>query len=210
MRNMIVANASFETRASFGVGDFAYSALERDGWFSAPGFSVLSLRAHEYAPSFSLPVPTAADQDGVLLSLTCRGEARHSFRGGTASLTYPGEARHYFGGGTASLTYPGEARHYFGGGAASLSVVKHNFGGGLVLFAKSCDFVGDVLSAAITCRCEARHYLAGACTLTVTAPWFRTHARFSYTTYKSPCRRESRHGFASACTLPKFGRTLRL
>ena len=219
---MIVANATFEARTSFGVGDFAYSALDLDGRFSAPWFSVLSHRAYASAPTFSLPVSTADLQDGVRLSI--RDVAKHittsvedfsSLRQGGVLLRIAAELDAAANGDFSSITSLSSSRHTFRAGFVSsslfcLSVDKRNFGGGLVLFAKSGDFVGDALSAAITCRCEAGHYLTGACTLTVTAPWFHTHARSSYTIYSSPCRREARRGFASACTLPKFGRSLRL
>ena len=235
---MTVANATFGTRALFGAGDFAYSAcalsartfapasafdsllidgpgklkLRRsaishpaflsasaDGFELTPELTVISRRAHESALTASIPAPVF--EGDILVSL--RAVAKQGTTSVEAQLPV---AQH-----VTSVVEEFSS--------LCLSVARHSFGGGLVL-------------PTITCRGEARHYFSGgaaslavtsrstsllpwsACTpsLTVTAPWFHTHARFTYTTYKdqAPCRREARHCFGGACTLPKFGRALRL
>ena len=188
---MIVANATLEARASLGVGGFAYSALELDGSFSAPWFSVLSHRADASAPSFSLPVPTAALSDGILPAL--RDVAKHvTFA--VEGLLSLGEARRCLSGG---LVLP-VAKHV----TASVEGLPSSF------LSVSAQLQWSACSISLSVPMQLQW---GACTISVSAPWFHTHARSSYTIiYQSPCRREARHCFGGACTLPKFGRTLRL
>jgi len=61
---MIVANATFETRALFGVGGFAYSDPGLDGRLSTLGFSVFTRRARAAAPSLSFSVPLPVAEQG--------------------------------------------------------------------------------------------------------------------------------------------------
>ena len=219
---MIVANATLEARASLGVGGFAYSALELDGSFSAPWFSVLSHRADASAPSFSLPVPTAALSDGILPAL--RDVAKHvTFA--VEGLPSRGEARHFFSGGAASLRDVAKHVTFAVEGLLSLGEARRCLSGGLVLpVAKHVTASVEGLPSSFLSVSAQLQWSAcsislsvpmqlqwGACTISVSAPWFHTHARSSYTIiYQSPCRREARHCFGGACTLPKFGRTLRL
>ena len=214
MRNMIAANATLETRASsFGVGGFAYSALERDGWFSTPGFSVLSHRAHEFAPSFSLLVPTAADQDGVLLRIAA--ELNAATAGDFSSLRAVAQQ------GTAAVE-----------GLPSLCAVAQQGSAAVDGLPSSCLSVarrylgGDAVS--LTCLCEARHFFSGDAvslcavaqqgiftvdglpSITVTAPWFRTTSRRAVSAYRPTCRCEAGHCLSGGLVLPKFGRALRL
>ena len=232
MRNMIAANATLETRASsFGVGGFAYSALERDGWFSTPGFSVLSHRAHEYAPSFSLPVPTAAIQDGVLLRIAAElnvatavdfstllpvgNSGTPSAEALMTSLTFRCEAGHGFSGGLllSALTVTPRSSSLLPWTACTpLSVAWHSFGGNIVSLRSVAKQITASLDGFSTLYLSvAPHDSSGdSVSLTVTAPWFFTHARSSYISYMSPCRREARHYLSGGLVLPKFGRALRL
>jgi len=226
---MIVANATFETRAPFGVGDFAYSACllsartissgsdslltglgkqatrqrlklgrfgvsnpaffsaPADGLVLAPELTVVSRRAHDSALTTSIPVP-ALEQDVFRVTAGDFSE----FASSAVTLLCREESRRFFTNAAApvTLTCSGDAR-IFAGDAISLRAVAERL-------------------LSITCRCEARHCFTGACTLTVTAPWFHTPSRRAVSAYRPTCRCEAGHYLSGGLVLPKFGRALRL
>ena len=213
---MTVANATFGTRALFGAGDFAYSACALSARTFAPASAFDSLlidgpgKLKLRRSAISHPAFLSASADGLELTPELTVISRRAHESAlTASIPVP-------------VLEPGvlvslspclsEAKHYLSGGAAS----------------QWSDYILCAVAEQGTTSVEAQLPVAqhgtfaveglpsfgSACTpsLTVTAPWFHTHARFTYTTYKdqAPCRREARHCFGGACTLPKFGRALRL
>ena len=208
---MTVANATFGTRALFGAGDFAYSACALSARAFAPAFDSLLIdgpgKLKLRRSAISHPAFLSASADGFELAPELTVISRRAHESAlTASIPVPAlepgvlvslspclsEAKHYLNGG---LVLPVE-----GLPSLCLSVAKHYLS-------------GDAVSLAVTSRSTSLlPWSACTPTLTVTAPWFHTHARFTYTTYKdqTPCRREARHCFGGACTLPKFGRALRL
>jgi len=199
------ARARLKLRRS-AISHPAFLSASADGFELTPELTVISRRAHEPALTASIPVP--ALEPGVLVSLSFPVTSRSTSLLPWSACTPLSVAKHYFSGGAASpwsaCTPSGDAASFFTVTSRSTSLLPWS----------ACTPSGGLVLPTITCRCEARHYFTSACTpsLTVTAPWFYTHARFTYTTYRdqAPCRREARHYFGGACTLPKFGRTLRL
>ena len=233
---MIVANATFETRALFGAGDFAYSACSLSARSQTSDFTSLLLnglpkqavrvRLKLKRPATAQPALLSASADGMELAPELTVVSRRALESElTATIPVPAVWQDLFrvpagdfsefAPRAISITGRGEARHFFTSAYTPLTLVCR----------------GDAarfLEGSPAFRCDAMRYLTGsvfapcwsvspfsfdadAVSLTVTAPWLRTHARsYKNLVGRVSCRREARCNLASACTLPKFGRALRL
>jgi len=233
---MIVANATFETRALFGAGDFAYSACSLSARPLNSDFTSLFLnglpkqaarvRLKLKRPATAQPALLSASAVGMELAPELTVVSRRALESElTATIPVPAAWQDLFRvpagdfSGFApraiSITDRGEARHFFTSAYTPLTLVckgdAARFLDGSPVF--RCDAMRYLTGSVFApCRSVSRlGFGADAVTLTVTAPWFHTHAR-SYKKYagRDSFRREARHNLASACTLPKFGRALRL
>jgi len=159
---MIVANATFETRALFGVGGFAYSDPGLDGSLSTLGFSVFTRRAYASAPSlsFSIPLPVA-EQGSSSFFVPSFISALPSWSARTPVV--PTALDFALSGSDSVLS----ASDFRAGGATSIFVPAQLTWLADTLLSYRCEarrcFGGD--SVSLSCRCEARRCFSGGLVL---------------------------------------------
>ena len=200
---MTVANATYETRTSWGAGDFAYSActLSARALFHASASPVFCAGGDLSTSLSALSVLSSAfaSSNVSMHAISCWSESQRflsgacSFRDRTKHLMASAEA----------LTSAGRV---------TLSVLSKDSSGARFISLPTEPLsrfdAGHIRVAGMLYAPGWRFLPNSAATLTVSAPWFFAHAR--YTVYDSaPCRRDTRRfcrgGFAF-----QVGRALRL
>ena len=183
---MFVANATFETRASFGVGDFAYSACS------------LSARSK------------LSDSTSILLSGLLKSAAhprlklRRSLDSHPALLAASSDAIDL----APELAVVSRRAHE-SALTASIPVSAFDLGALLSLraVAKQGTAAVEEFSSLAPCRCEARHYFSGGIFLPVAKQGTAAVEEFSSL---APCRGEARRYLSGGIFLPVASRSTSL
>ena len=160
---MFVANATFETRASFGVGEFAYSACSlsaRSKLSDSTSILLSGLLKSAAHPRLKLrrsldshPALLAASSDAIDLAPELAVVSRRAHE---SALTASIPVSAFDLGALVSLApCRGEARHYLSGGI-------------FLPVAKQGTTAVEEFSSLAPCLSEARHYLSGGISLPVT------------------------------------------